>query len=240
MASFSIQREVDHAARSVTALGFEALIYDYSPVPRAHDGRLITPTVLESHRVPEEMIRLWREGGFYQLDPVQDAALEVSAPFVWSYVSEQSDVMRRVLREEHRPAVDYLRRSGLTFGITVPIRQPDGALATFTAIRVGASAEEVAPLARTLPELGLLGHRFHDEVAPRFPDKARACPVVQLTKRERECLGLCGKGLTAKEIAHQLCRSVPTVVFHLNSATRKLGARNRFQAIARAAHYRLL
>jgi LuxR family transcriptional regulator len=37
-----------------------------------------------------------------------------------------------------------------------------------------------------------------------------------------------------------LCRSEPTVVFHLNAAARKLGARNRFQAIARAAHYRLL
>lgn len=236
----SLQARVDAAQAEVEAFGFTSLIYDYSPVPRSHDGRLITPTVLETRNVPDEMVRLWLDGGMYQLDPVQDAALEVSAPFVWSYVGRQSEVMRRVLRDEHRPVVEYLRRSRLTFGVTVPIRAPDGALATFTAIRMGADSTDIEPLVRRIPELGLMGHSFHDAVAPDFPDTVRECPLFHLTKRERECLRLVGDGLTAKEIAYQLCRSEPTVVFHLNAAARKLGARNRFQAIARAAHYRLL
>jgi len=240
MEQWSLRAQMDAASAEVEALGFTSLIYDYSPVPRSHEGRLITPTILETRNVPDGMVRLWREDGMYQLDPVQDAALEVSAPFVWSYVSRQSDVMLRVLRDDHRPVVEYLRRSGLTFGVTVPIRAPDGALATFTAIRMGADSSAVESLVRRIPELGLLGHNFHDAVWPGFPASARECPFFHLTKRERECLHWVGEGLTAKQIAYQLCRSEPTVVFHLNAAARKLGARNRFQAIARAAHYRLL
>ena len=63
---------------------------------------------------------------------------------------------------------------------------------------------------------------------------------VRLSPRERECLKLCAQGLTAKQIAYRLDRSPATVMLHLKSATRKLGARNRVQAVARAAHYRLL
>jgi LuxR family transcriptional regulator len=63
---------------------------------------------------------------------------------------------------------------------------------------------------------------------------------VRLSPRERECLKLCAKGMTAKQIAYKLDRSPATVMLHLKSATRKLGARNRVQAVARAAHYRLL
>ncbi|TIM80015.1 MAG: LuxR family transcriptional regulator, partial [Mesorhizobium sp.] len=40
--------------------------------------------------------------------------------------------------------------------------------------------------------------------------------------------------------AREIGRAVPTATLHLNAATRKLGARNRFHAIALAAHYRLL
>ncbi len=40
-------------------------------------------------------------------------------------------------------------------------------------------------------------------------------------------------------ISRLIDRSVPTVVMHLNAATRKLGAKNRTQAVAKARHFRL-
>ena len=48
------------------------------------------------------------------------------------------------------------------------------------------------------------------------------------------------EGRTTKEIAGQLSRSAATVTLHLENAARKLGARNRAQAVARAAHYHVL
>ncbi|MGQ9367900.1 autoinducer binding domain-containing protein [Azospirillum sp. ST 5-10] len=232
--------QVDAAFDRVKALGFDALIYDYAPVPRTHDGRLINPSVLEMRNVPADMADLWCNRGYYQLDPVQDAALAVSSPFTWSHAGAQSDVMARVLRDSHGPVVRYLQDRKLTCGITVPIRLAGGDLATFTAIRVDPPRGAEARLPPALAEIALLGHRFHDAVFPGFAAAVRTCPHVHLTRRERECLRLCAEGLTAKEIAFRIDRSIPTVTFHLNAAIRKLGARNRLQAIARAAHYRLL
>jgi LuxR family transcriptional regulator len=77
-------------------------------------------------------------------------------------------------------------------------------------------------------------------VSADFDPALKTCQYVKLTARERECLRLTAQGMTAKQIAHKLGRAVGTINLHLNLAIRKLGAKNRTQAVARAAHYRLL
>ncbi|WP_240350486.1 response regulator transcription factor, partial [Pseudomonas viridiflava] len=75
---------------------------------------------------------------------------------------------------------------------------------------------------------------------PMFDEAMHSCTAIKLTRRERECLRWSAEGLTAREIAQHLNRSVATVTLHLNSAMQKLGAKNRVQAVVRAVHYRLL
>ena len=87
---------------------------------------------------------------------------------------------------------------------------------------------------------GLLAHVFHESAYPVFDRDAHSSTSMRLTERERECLRYSAEGLSAKEISRIINRSVPTVVMHLNAAARKLGAKNRTQAVVRAAHYRLL
>jgi LuxR family transcriptional regulator len=186
------------------------------------------------------MEMLWRDGSLYNFDPVQDAALNVARPFLWSYIGGQSDIMSRVLQDRHGPVVSYLRDTRLTLGITVPIHLVGGDLATFTTMRQDPEPGSVEDATRALAEVGLLGQTLHERVFASFDTRQRTCPHVRLTPRERQCLRLCAEGLAAKEIAYRIDRSLPTVMLHLAAATRKLGARNRVQAVARAAHYRLL
>ncbi len=230
---------LDAALDLVEHAGFTSVIYDYTPVPRSHDGVLITPNILEARRVPDDMMRLWRDG-FYQLDPVQDAALSSTAPFVWSAFGRQSRIMEKVLCERHGPVLGYMRDMRFSCGVTVPIHHPGGDLATFTAICVDAERDFGDVAVRLAPAIGLLGQTFHEIAQAGFSPETRRSRAMRLSPREVQCLSLCAEGLTAKEIARRLDRSVPTVTLHLNSAGRKLGARNRFQAVARAAHYRLL
>lgn len=56
-----------------------------------------------------------------------------------------------------------------------------------------------------------------------------------LTKREIECLLWCGHGLTNARIGKKLGLSSRTVEHYLASAIRKLGARNRTEAVYRAS-----
>lgn len=223
-----------------TRYGCTSVAYDYSPVALSHDGQVLTPTVVSMVNLPDSMWDLWCGRGYYQIDPVQYVAVEASAPFSWSYRAEGGGALKRRLQADHEPVVQYLRDTRFSSGVTVPIHMANGDFATFTGFRFDPErdfAEEVKP---HLAEIGLLGHLFHSLSHPGFDKRARTCQFARLTRRELECLRLSAHGLTAKEIAYRLDRSLATVNLHLNTATHKLGARNRVQAIARAAHYRLL
>ncbi len=54
-----------------------------------------------------------------------------------------------------------------------------------------------------------------------------------LTKRERDVLTLIGYGLSSKEIAERLHRSIKTVNTHRSALGRKLGASNRVELVHR-------
>lgn len=228
------------AMKALESTGFNCAIYDYSPVARSHEGILITPSVLEMINAPPDMAQLWCDNGYYQMDPVQEAALTVTRPFLWSYRGGPNAVMHRILSAKHSPVLNYVQDTRLTCGITVPIRFNGGDLATFNAIRIDPEPDFEKEAERFLAEIGELGQVFHDTVYPGFDAPMRSSRYGRLTARERQCLRLCADGLTTKQVAHEIGRSIPTATLHLTSATRKLGARNRSHAIALAAHYRLL
>ncbi len=238
----SLDNGLDHVFAALfeqsARLGMEALIYDYTPVPRSLEGELITPSVLRMSNVPTDMRKLWTEHGYYQVDPVQLYALDACAPFVWSYQRPDQTLLRDIIGERHQPVTHYMRDNNMPCGATVPLHLPRGGFVTVTGIvsQIGHERD----LGQALAELSLLAHRFQERIYPLFEPQMLACQYVRLSKRERECLSWSAEGLTAKEIARKLSRSVATVTLHLNSAARKLGASNRVQAVVRAMHYRLL
>ena len=65
-------------------------------------------------------------------------------------------------------------------------------------------------------------------------------PEPILTEREREVLDLIAAGSTNREIAEQLYLSPHTVKEHTSAVYRKLGARNRAEAVQRAQRIGLL
>jgi DNA-binding CsgD family transcriptional regulator len=56
--------------------------------------------------------------------------------------------------------------------------------------------------------------------------------LPKISRREMSCLSWAARGYTASDIALKLEISEPTVVFHMNNLIRKLGVKNRTQAIA--------
>ena len=58
-------------------------------------------------------------------------------------------------------------------------------------------------------------------------------PIARLTARELEVLALIERGLSNKQIARQLCISLPTVKNHVHSILEKFGAGSRGEAAAR-------
>jgi DNA-binding NarL/FixJ family response regulator len=79
--------------------------------------------------------------------------------------------------------------------------------------------------------------------APDIPPangNGRAVLINDLTDREREVLALLSTGRTNGEIAGELYVANGTIKSHVNAICRKLGARNRTEAVARARSYGLV
>ena len=112
-------------------------------------------------------------------------------------------------------------------------------------LRIAIRVEDAA-LAAELRELVLdAGH----DVVEAGADIVMQAPAAEfaaareadelLTPRELEVLGAIGEGLTNKAIARRLGISLHTVKFHVESLFRKLGARTRTEALAKAAERRV-
>jgi DNA-binding NarL/FixJ family response regulator len=115
----------------------------------------------------------------------------------------------------------------------------------YEAIRAGASGfllkdvkpEELADAIRVVAAgNALLGASVTTRLLERFGNAppATAPSLEELTEREREILRLVAEGLSNAEIAERLVVSETTVKSHVSSVLRKLGVRDRVQAVIAA------
>jgi LuxR family transcriptional regulator len=236
----TLDGRIDRAFEAMKSLGFDAMIYDYTPVPYDLAGRLMIPSLLKLRNISEDMHEYWCERGYFRIDPVQQLALRTTTPFFWNYDPDAGTLINRFMSDATDPVARYLHERDMSCGVTVPVHMPRGDYATITGLRLGDKRHFQREAAEALADFSLLAHVFHEAAYPVFDRDVHWPTSMRLTARERECLRHSAEGLSAKEISRIIGRSVPTVVMHLNAAARKLGAKNRTQAVVRATHYRLL
>jgi DNA-binding NarL/FixJ family response regulator len=106
-------------------------------------------------------------------------------------------------------------------------------------LRVSIHAEDAEVVADLRRLLEAAGHEVLDTPEAGFAALPETEFRALLTPREIEVLAALGEGLTNKQIARQLDISLHTVKFHVESLFRKLGARTRTEAVARAAERRV-
>jgi LuxR family transcriptional regulator len=236
----TLDGRIDQIFEAMKHLGFEALIYDYTPVPFDLNGDIMIPSLLKLRNISDDMHEYWYDRGYFRFDPVQQVALRTSTPFFWNYDKNAGTLINRFMSEASEPVARYLSERDMSTGVTVPVHMPRGDYATVTGIRFGQKKDFERQALRYIADFGLLAHVFHEAAYSLFDAAALSVGKARLTERERECLRYSAEGLSAKEISRIIERSVPTVVMHLNAAAKKLGAKNRTQAVVRATHYRLL
>jgi DNA-binding CsgD family transcriptional regulator len=216
-----------------------AVIDDYSSrrLLKAEDGRTLARVLGWESDLTEQ----WLRQKLYLVSPIGAVCRLTTQPFAWdaaaiAAAAESSPTPNSApIRWPLTPA------RGIFGGITVPIHLPRGRTGSVSWYSRDPAIDPRQVLAEFGDPLRLAGHRFMDLVyAIRAERELQANAPLKLTDRELECLTWAALGRTDPEIGAQLHRSPATARFHIDNAVRKLGARNRTQAVAIAAERGLI
>ncbi|MEQ8483742.1 MAG: autoinducer binding domain-containing protein [Pseudomonadales bacterium] len=213
-----------------------AVIEDYSSsrLLTVEDGRTLTSVL----GWDPDFVEQWRAQRLHLVSPIAAVCRMSMRPFWWDAQTVADAVLEG---REGRIRWPLTPENGFYGGITIPVHMPGGRTGSVSWY----SRQQELDLAVVLTEHGDLlhaaGHRFMEMVyAARAEADANAEGSSKLSERELECLTWAALGRTDVEIGAVIHRSPATARFHIDNAVRKLGARNRTQAVAIAAHEGLI
>lgn len=216
--------------RFCRAFGFEHFFFG-ARVP-APPGGPENPVQRIVNGYPQEWWLRYLERNYLAIDPVVAHCATHSTPIRWEDLARLEKEVSLI-----RQFVGEAREFGLGSGVSLAVHAPNGELGCLSLAVALDHAQARERIEHALPYAQLFA-AYLDEAARKIFDSqaTHAAPsgAVRLTARERECLSWTAEGKTAWETSRILGISERTAVFHLQNASRKLGARNRLQALARA------
>ena len=201
-----------------------ARVFLVAPTPFARVG---LRSILESAEVNADVLVVGEADSAVELvHPEADVVVvagDDSLEEVARAVAEEGAQAILLLSEDDRfmPLLREVAPRG--WGLISPDAPPEELSAAIVAV-----AQGLVVLPRTLTGRLLRGHEAVEELAE------------PLTTREREVLGLLGRGLSNKMIARDLRISEHTVKFHVSSIYAKLGAASRTEAVGLGARLGLI
>lgn len=217
-ASGDVRDALDTVAKGAEQLGFEWCAYGYQyPLPFTDRRFYLVNNYADSWR------ERYKEAGYLRVDPTVAHAHASLEPVLWC-----DDLFRSA-----QQLWDEARSFGLRYGRAQACYGPEGGVGMLTLAR---SSEPIgqAELRTKEVRLRFLVNVAHAALSKRIL-QLKGLHLAPLTPREREALRWAADGKTSTETAQILSTSSHTVEFHMKNAGRKLGARNRPSATARAA-----
>jgi DNA-binding CsgD family transcriptional regulator len=177
--------------------------------------------------------RDWRERydklGYLKIDPIVRHTMSSSLPVIWDDIDRSEAVVDVFFQE----AADF----GLAHGISSPVAGRHGELALMSIARRIEHPIPRDPLVRhrLCTRLHWMATVLHESVRRLVLNHEGAPRVAApLSEREKDCLMWAADGKTTADIGRALNITERTVLFHIESAGRKLGVSGRHNVISRA------
>jgi len=217
----------------VDAFGFTSFGY----CATTHSTSIVEGRMYELSTLPMEWGLRYDEKGYVEIDPRVGAAFGRTTPLSW----EQSTWIGKTVDVDQ--FLDDAAEFGVGSGVCIPLHDASFGVARFdfnSTIR-HVHVDRQADIKRAFGDLSLAARLLHDlfVIAIRRNELRPRLNGMPLTQRERECLVLATRGLTASELACALGLDSRIVDMHFDSIRAKLGCLNRHEAIAHALKHGL-
>jgi DNA-binding CsgD family transcriptional regulator len=220
--------EVWHSgSKWLAASGVEWCLYTYTAERWVPGGQ----QRIRYSSLPQAWMEHYAAQAFFRVDPAIRHCVDAVTPMLTGV-----DAPARPAGSARRMWEDALS-AGFGGGITIPLRLPGSALGGFSLV-TGMLGQEFVAWHKTHGRWATLAAHAIDQRVLTLAAPQAARP--HLSPRERECLTWLAIGLRHDRIAERLGITRPTVELHLANARRKLDARTREQALARAVALGLL
>jgi DNA-binding CsgD family transcriptional regulator len=166
----------------------------------------------------------YREAGHVRRDVGIKQIMTSMEPFWWSELKSSQ------LSRDERQVFDEAAEYGLSHGLVVPVRQPDGSIWSCLL-----SAENVVESAEMKFAAVVAANYYVGRGSLLQSRESRKIDLAyRLTARQREVVTWISRGLTADEIGEVLGTSGRTVSHQLDDAKRRLKARTLASLVAEA------
>lgn len=170
----------------------------------------------------------YNKRGYQKIDPVAAAGRRSHLPVDWSDIAVKSDKQKRFWNDAQDQGIGQS-------GLVVSVRGPQGDSSLFSVSSRENGKSWLGQKRKLLPEFTHMAHSLHAKMRNHV-----ALCSIRLAKRERQVLFWAAHGKTAWETAKILDLAEGSVVFYTARACRKLGAKNKIQAVATAVSLGML
>jgi LuxR family transcriptional regulator, activator of conjugal transfer of Ti plasmids len=214
--------------RTLDRYGFPCFAY-LSFAPRGDDDDTLAMTTY-----PSSWAEQYCANRYDRIDPVIARSVTTTLPFAWS-----ADQLDAKLTKKQKWLVEEASEFGIRRGVTIPIHDRQGKVATLTLAACEARSAFDDRAEQYRHQLHLIAIYLYAQlrnVTPAPISPLRPC----LTQRETSCLQWAARGKSALDTAEIISISRRTVVFHTENAKRKLGVATMQQAVAKGLMYDLI
>jgi DNA-binding CsgD family transcriptional regulator len=223
MDSFAIE-EVQATLRELTwSMGYEHFLFG-----QQQDGAGVPePRQVVVSGYPEAWRKRYVSRNYIAVDPTVAHCLVSSMPLPWT---------PDLVTEESTPMWEDAARHGLRHGLSLAVHERGGSVSMISLARERPVSDAEMRLSIGMARAVLATLHFAAMNMP-LPEAQRVRRL--LTPRELDVLGLTTHGLSSAEVGEQLHISARTVHYHMQGLIKKLGCRNRAEAIGKAGSLRL-
>lgn len=218
-----------HLKRLIGDLGFKSYLYGVLPNANREDpGETHDLSFVSNSTFDASWLEYYQERGYAQQDYLVRHCLRRDVePCFWHLARPR---MSSAQLHIYHQAVE----AGCTNAVTIPVKNHSGVTGAVSVTTDGNAAELIRLFSCRGNALEMISHAFNEAILDRFFEHYTQAWKPDLTAREIEVLQWLAGGYANEQIADKMAITFPTVRKHINSAKRKLAARNSVAACVMA------